>query len=216
MPPPRVSVTAKPMYNIAFMRNPMLLGLALLGVMHCDSSSSPDASVDVAVTDSAAEASAPDVGSDAASMDAGAPDVTPSDVSTGDSVVPDASPGDAVPSDGGALPCESAGGRCVAVTPSACSDGVVGSTGWYDCGGALGVMCCLPRTVAPSCRAIGTRSEGWYRADGERVCFASCAGASVMCANVGTRSEGWYTDVASAGCSDPPVDRLVQWTDCSP
>lgn len=180
----------------ALMRNPMLFGLALLSVMHCGSSSSLDASVDVAVTDSTAEAGALDVRSDA--------------------MVPDASPGDADIADGGAVSCERAGGRCVAVMPSACPDGVVGSAAWYGCGGGIGAMCCLPRTTAPSCRAVGTRSEGWYRADGERICFANCAGASVMCANVGTRSEGWYTDVASAGCSDPPVERLVQWTDCSP
>lgn len=198
------------------MRNPMLFGLALLSVMHCDSSSSPDASVDAPVTDSSAEASAPDVSSDAVAIDAVAPDAATMDVASGDAMVPDASPDDAAPADGGALPCERAEGRCVAVTPSACSEGVVGSAAWYDCGGGVGVMCCLPRTTAPSCRAIGTRSEGWYRADGERICFANCAGASVVCANVGTRSEGWYADVASAGCSDPPVERLVQWTDCSP
>jgi|JI10StandDraft_1071094.scaffolds.fasta_scaffold1794375_2 hypothetical protein len=68
----------------------------------------------------------------------------------------------------------------------------------------------------PACRAIGTRSEGWYRANGERICFANCAGAVLTCANVGTRSEGWYTNLPTAACSNPPVERLVQWTDCSP
>ncbi len=41
-------------------------------------------------------------------------------------------------------------------------------------------------------------------------------GATASCTNVGTRSEGWYTDVASAACGDPPVDRLIQWARCSP
>ena len=204
----------------------MLCGLALLGATHCSDSTSPDAS-----TSDVNDAVATDVSPDTPSLDVtvdATPDVT-ADTSTDVTVdaPPDVSADAAtdasvdvttdVTSPDGAVPrCESAGGRCVALVPSACADGVTGSADWYSCGGGLGVMCCLPTTTPPSCRAIGTRSEGWYRANGERICFANCAGATATCANVGTRSEGWYTDVVGAACGDPPVERLIQWTRCSP
>ncbi|MFO0652660.1 MAG: hypothetical protein U0326_40970 [Polyangiales bacterium] len=228
------------------MRKLMLCGLALLGATHCGDSTSPDASTsdvtDAVATDVTPDSTpldatvdaSPDATVDAspdATVDA-TPDVT-ADAAT--DVTADATPdvtADATPdvtvdvatdvtadatSPDGAIPrCESAGGRCVALVPSACADGVTGNADWYSCGGGLGVMCCLPTTTPPSCRAIGTRSEGWYRANGDRICFATCAGATATCTNVGTRSEGWYTDVASAACGDPPVDRLIQWTRCSP
>lgn len=219
------------------MRKLMLCGLALLGATHCGDSTSPDASTSD-VTDAVATDVTPDVTPDATidatpdtTVDA-TPDATPDATvdATPDATI-DATPDvaiDAMPdvatdamtdvaSPDGAVPrCESAGGRCVALVPSACTDGVTGNADWYSCGGGLGVMCCLPATTPPSCRAIGTRSEGWYRANGDRICFANCAGATATCTNVGTRSEGWYTDVASAACGDPPVDRLIQWTRCSP
>lgn len=112
--------------------------------------------------------------------------------------------------------CASAGGACVPVVPGACSSGVVGDADWYSCGGGLGVQCCLPTTTPPECRAIGTRSEGWYRPDGSRVCYATCAGRGATCEAIGTRSEGWYTDDASAGCTAIPVDRLIEWAMCAP
>jgi hypothetical protein len=119
--------------------------------------------------------------------------------------------------DGGpATPCATAGGTCVAVVPSACRDGIVGNADWYSCGGGLGVMCCLPTSTPPLCRAVGTRSEGWYAPDGRRICYASCDGHTATCEAIGTRSEGWYTDAASAACSAIPVDRLIEWTMCAP
>ncbi len=221
------------------MRKLILCGLALLGATHCGDSAPPDAST-VDVTDAVATDVTTDVTPLDATPDATARrharrngrrhatvDATPD--ATVDATVdatPDSTPDvtvdvttdamtDATP-DGAAPRCESAGGRCVALVPSACTDGLTGNADWYSCGGGLGVMCCLPTTTPPSCRAIGTRSEGWYRANGDRICFANCAGATATCTNVGTRSEGWYTDVASAACGDPPVDRLIQWTRCSP
>lgn len=42
------------------------------------------------------------------------------------------------------LDCASAGGQCVAITPSACAAGNFGDATKYSCGGGLGVGCCLP------------------------------------------------------------------------
>ncbi len=194
------------------MRKLTLSGLALLGAAHCSDPATPDAS-----PPDAPDAVAPDAAGDA--LDAPAPDA----MDIGPDVAPDASPdvapdapGDTEPPDGDVPRCESAGGRCAPLVPMACADGVTGNAAWYSCGGGLGVVCCLPATTPPACRAVGTRSEGWYRANGERICFARCEGAGVTCANVGTRSEGWYTDVATAACGDPPVERLIQWTRCAP
>jgi len=200
------------------MRNLTLSGLALLGAAHCSDPAAPDASPPD-VTDAAPDAT-PDVASDATpdAMDIGpdvAPDASPDAMDAAPDVTPDIKP-DAAPPDGDVPRCESAGGRCAPLVPMACADGVTGNAAWYSCGGGLGVVCCLPATTPPACRAVGTRSEGWYRANGERICFARCEGAGVTCANVGTRSEGWYTDVATAACGDPPVERLVQWTRCAP
>ena len=164
---------------------------------------------------------------DGGGLDAGASDAGPSDAGTTDAGTTDASLDDAGAGDAGALDgggadagptlgCEAAGGACVAVVPGACMDGIVGNADWYSCGGGLGVLCCLPARTPPSCRAIGTRSEGWYEADGTRICFASCEGAALECRYPGTRSEGWYTSTAGAACSDPPVTDLVQWADCTP
>ncbi len=42
------------------------------------------------------------------------------------------------------LDCASAGGQCVAITPTACATGTFGDATKYSCGGGLGVGCCLP------------------------------------------------------------------------
>ncbi len=48
----------------------------------------------------------------------------------------------------------------------------------------------------PECRAVGTRSEGWYWADtGQLIKYDQCADAGEPhCGAVGSRSEGWYAD----------------------
>ncbi len=52
--------------------------------------------------------------------------------------------------------------------------------------------------AAPTCGAVGTRSEGWYACDGTRIRWTtpgttnSCAGCTPRCLNVGSFSEGWY------------------------
>lgn len=178
----------------------------------------PDAGVDAGTDASVADAGSDDAGTlDAALPDAALPDAGgPPDAALPDAAVSDAG-FDAGPFDAGPpTDCASAGGACVAVVPGACATGVVGDATWYSCGGGLGVMCCLPANTPPECRAIGSRSEGWYRPDGTRVCFASCAGHAARCEAIGTRSEGWYTDAVSAGCMTIPVDRLVEWTMCAP
>lgn len=154
---------------------------------------------------------------DAPSLDAPAPDAA------------DSPSLDAPPVDGGldapdawlaldapfANACEAARGRCEPVVPGACMDGIVGDAR-HSCGPGVGVLCCLPRDTPPSCDRVGTAEEGWYGPDGARICLATCAGASATCEAIGTRSEGWYADSTAAGCMTPPVDRLIEWTDCSP
>ncbi|MCC7536758.1 MAG: hypothetical protein IT379_11120 [Deltaproteobacteria bacterium] len=71
---------------------------------------------------------------------------------------------------------------------------------------------CAP--AAPECRAVGTRSEGWYAPDGTLICWARCGGAVAACGAVGSRSEGWYSSTDGTGCGGG--SRLVQWADCSP
>jgi hypothetical protein len=44
---------------------------------------------------------------------------------------------------------------------------------------------------APYCRAIGTKSEGWY-GDSGLVRYARCAKCAAECRAIGTKSEGWY------------------------
>ncbi len=219
------------------MRKLTLTGLTLLGAVHCGDSSTPDASVadvtdaslpdvtiDMVVADMTTDMTVTDSSLDRPQTDAAGDttaDVPPVDV-TADAVADvvtdvasDAST-DAALADGSTPRCESAGGRCVALVPGSCADGIVGNAEWFSCGGGDGVMCCLPTTTPPSCRAIGSRSEGWYRANAVLICYARCEGANLICTNIGTRSEGWYTDVATAACSDPPVERLVRWERCSP
>ena len=64
---------------------------------------------------------------------------------------------------------------------------------------------------APICDKIGSKSEGWYAADGSLVCWTQCSGAVAQCLYVGTRSEGWYSSRAGAGCMG--MD-LIAWAQC--
>lgn len=179
-----------------------------------DAATSPDVGLDAAavVDDAAALEDA------ATSMDGAADDASAEDAP----IVHDAQAADApttedagMVGDAGRLSdCASAGGTCVPVVPDACAVGIVGNPDWYGCGGGLGVMCCLPVRTPPTCRAIGTRSEGWYQADGTLVCYVACDGASLSCDFPGTRSEGWYATPDTAGCG--PTAGLVRWDDCAP
>lgn len=172
---------------------------------------------------SASDASAEDDAAD--EPDAPSP---PQDASSDDAVAFDAAfdggpDRDAAspPGDGGALDaaaanaCEAAGGRCVTPGPRACPRGLLGDPDLYGCGTGEGIACCLPANTPPRCLRVGTREEGWYRADGSLVCVARCAGAMAVCDAVGTRSEGWYADAESAGCDSIPVPRLIEWANCS-
>jgi hypothetical protein len=40
--------------------------------------------------------------------------------------------------------CEEAGGECLGLTPTNCTDGEWGDAETYSCGGGVGVGCCLP------------------------------------------------------------------------
>jgi hypothetical protein len=109
--------------------------------------------------------------------------------------------------------CVGAGGMCVPVVPGSCSDGVFAAE--LDCGGGLGVTCCLPRASMPECTMTGTESEGWYGADGTLICFAPCGGEVAECRFAGTRSEGWYTTEA-ADCPRPIAPGLIEFANCAP
>jgi hypothetical protein len=115
-------------------------------------------------------------------------------------------------------PCESAGGTCVGLRPDACPEGTApASADEYPCGpeGMLGTMCCLPETACkPVCRALGTRSEGWYDGcTGSLICFAQCDGAEAECGAIGSRSEGWYSATgAPTGCGG---GALIHWDQCA-
>jgi hypothetical protein len=118
---------------------------------------------------------------------------------------------------GAANACESAGGSCVAVVPRACPRGIIGDGDVYSCGPGIGTQCCLPLSTPPMCLGVGGRSEGWYAADGVRICGVGCDGATLACENAGTRSEGWYATPATAGCGGGgPGSRLVQFANCAP
>jgi hypothetical protein len=109
--------------------------------------------------------------------------------------------------------CESKGGGCVALTPTSCSDGISTGAEGYSCGGGLGVTCCMPYSACtPECRAIGSRSEGWYNpCTGALICWANCSGSTASCGAVGSRSEGWYSS-ADNGCIST---NLIGWANCS-
>jgi hypothetical protein len=112
--------------------------------------------------------------------------------------------------DAGPVSCTSAGGTCVALTPTACpAPGVVGDATLYTCGGGLGVECCLPGTASmpPVCMKTGTADEGWYQPDGTLLCKVSCAGlATPQCQRIGSTAQGWYT-TSGHGC--PPYSTLI-------
>lgn len=56
--------------------------------------------------------------------------------------------------------CTNAGGKCVGLSPSSCTDGRWGDATTFSCGGGLGVGCCLPQ-----CPALSPPAPGWC-ADG--------------------------------------------------
>lgn len=106
--------------------------------------------------------------------------------------------------------CEAAGGSCVALTPTSCKTGVVGDANEYSCGGGVGVQCCLPPPEPPTCEHVGTNDEGWYFADGTKICAADCGGITPTCSATGSKSEGWYTTFGH-GCGG---GELVGWDNC--
>jgi hypothetical protein len=121
------------------------------------------------------------------------------------------------------LPCEVAGGECVALTPSSCADGEVGDANTYSCGGGLGVMCCLPKPTQNECESkggscvaltanscpggISTGAEGFSCGGGLGVtCCLPQAACVPVCDAIGSRSEGWYN-----GCTG----ELICWANCA-
>lgn len=175
------------------------IGLALW-LVACGGESGVDAGPDTPVLDA---------GSDAPAIDAPAPDDAGLDAA---SDAPADAPADAPVGN----PCVVAGGSCDPVVPGVCMDGIVGSPDRYSCGGGVGVLCCLPTSTPPFCDRVATAEEGWYAPDGTLICMTRCDGATVACEAIGTRSEGWYASTTEAGCMTPPVDRLIEWTDCAP
>ena len=171
-------------------------------------------------TDAGSDGGALDSGSDApAQVDAPITDAPIADAPVADAPIADApldAPLDAPRDAGTPNACVAARGACVALVPDLCPDGIVGDPARYGCGPGLGVACCLPLDTPPTCDFVGTREEGWYRPDGRLTCNTTCAGAVATCENLGTRSEGWYADSTAAGCMSPPVDRLIEWLNCSP
>jgi hypothetical protein len=169
-----------------------------------------DASNDAA---SAQDAPTVDGGPDApADLDSNVPDAgidaNVVDANVGDANVVDANVGDANRPDGGNA-CVNAGGRCVALVPSACpAPGHVGDATMYSCGPGLGTECCLPAatSTAPVCMNVGTAQEGWYQPDGTVICVLGttpgCAGITARCQHVGTAQQGWY---ATSGHGCPPL-----------
>ena len=216
------------------MRTSLLLAAALSTLACGGGPTTGDASIDAgldgAIADAATDAAQPDAAQpDAAQPDAAQPDAAQPDAAQPDAAQPDAAQPDAGPYDGGPtedagplpdagppVPCVAAGGTCVPVIPDSCPDGIFGDPGRFSCGGGLGVACCIPRTRPPDCLYVGTRSEGWYAADGRRICYANCARATATCEAIGTRSEGWYATPPEAACNTFPVERLIEWAFCAP
>jgi len=93
-------------------------------------------------------------------------------------------------------------------------------------GGEVPWCACRPPRCRPECRAIGTRSEGWYDScSGELIRFEQCGGCRAECRAIGTRSEGWYSgcraadlpaDVPAEGEAEVPRDELIRWDACAP
>lgn len=64
----------------------------------------------------------------------------------------------------------------------------------------------------PECRAIGSRSEGWYDScTDELIGWAPCDGCEAQCDAIGSRSEGWY-DSCGAGMNGAG---LILWAECA-
>jgi hypothetical protein len=80
-----------------------------------------------------------------------------------------------------------------------CPDGT--QAPWCEC---TGKAPCLP-----TCKFVGTRSEGWYDScDGKRLKYDFCSKckSKPVCDKIGSKSEGWYCDgklIAWAQCSKP-------------
>jgi hypothetical protein len=85
------------------------------------------------------------------------------------------------------MPCDLAGGSCVALYPGACADGVVGDANDYSCGGGLGVMCCLPKPAENACVAAGGSCVGLAPGNcadgvvGDANDYSCGGGLGVMC-----------------------------------
>jgi hypothetical protein len=122
------------------------------------------------------------------------------------------------------MPCEAAGGECVALYPGNCANGTVGDANEYSCGGGLGVMCCLPAQpqqneceskggscvalTATSCSdGIATGAEGFSCGGGLGVtCCMPYSACEPECRAIGTRSEGWYNSCTG---------ELSCWANCA-
>ena len=170
-----------------------------------------DAGTDAASTADTGRDASHDAASapDARTIDDAGPDAPLDlDANVVDANVVDANVVDANRPDGGNA-CVNAGGRCVALVPSACpAPGHVGDATMYGCGPGLGVECCLPAatSTAPVCMNVGTAQEGWYEPDGTAICVLGmtpgCAGITARCQHVGTAQQGWY---ATSGHGCPPL-----------
>ncbi|MBI4701738.1 MAG: hypothetical protein HY744_11375 [Deltaproteobacteria bacterium] len=122
--------------------------------------------------------------------------------------------------------CASAGGKCVAITPSACSKGEWGDADAYSCGGGLGVGCCFaaspPEPAPNACVAAGGECVGinpnackdgiW----GDANSYSCGGGLGVGCClplpeppecdQIDTVDEGWYwpgggSKICAASCA---------------
>lgn len=90
---------------------------------------------------------ASDAAEDAPPIDAGCPMLTPPAPGFCDGATPVplyASNGCVAGYGCAPVACASAGGSCVALTPTSCASGKWGDATKYSCGGGLGVGCCLP------------------------------------------------------------------------
>lgn len=165
-----------------------LAALALLSLSAC-----------IGPIEEASDAGLPDAG---VQLDGGAqPDAGPRDAGTADSGAPDAGPIDAGAADAGPLDA--------GVPDAGPADAGLLDAGPPDSG--------LPAAVGPLCSFPGTRSEGWYREDGGRICWTTCSGLISACQAAGTRSEGWYArggDGGYGGCSSGAT--LIEYASCAP
>jgi hypothetical protein len=100
--------------------------------------------------------------------------------------------------------CEVSGGACL--DGASCEREAPGSAGQSSCEGNQAVS--LP--PAPTCGMVGTSQEGWYDAQGARLCSVKCEGASARCGKEKGGYEGWYA-VMGMGCNGG----LIKPADCS-